>query len=385
MRWRFAILLAAAVASAPALSRPAAAQIKVGVIVSTTGSSASQGIPQRNSIALLPKGVGSTGVEYIVLDDGSDAARAVAGARKLMDEDRVDAIIGPSTTPASLAMIPVAASKKVPLIALGASSRIILPMDAQRRWVFKTSQNDSLMADAIALHMFRAGVRTVGFIGFSDAYGDSWLAEAKRALEGMTIKLVATERYGRTDTDVSAQAQKLMAAKPDAVLVGGSGSPSATPQKALRSLGYAGKYYQTHGAATADFIKLGGKDVEGTVLPAGPVLVASQLADSNPVKEVAQDYVQQYEAANGAGSVVPFGAYAYDAAAMLKMAIPVALLAAKPGTPEFRAALRDALETAYDLVLTDGVAEMTADDHSGFDKRARVMVTVQDGVWKLLP
>ena len=385
MCWRFATLLAAAVAFMPAWSRPAAAQIKIGVIVSITGTSASQGIPQRNSIALLPKGVGSQAVEYIIVDDGSDTARAVASARKLMDEDGVDAIIGPSTTPASLAMIPVAAAKKVPLITFGASSRIVLPMDAQRRWVFKTSQNDGLMADAIALHMFRAGVRTVGFIGFSDAYGDGWLAEAKRALEGMTIKLVATERYARADTDVSAQAQKLMAAKPDAVLVGGSGSPSATPQKALRSLGYAGKYYQTHGAATADFIKLGGKDVEGTVLPAGPVLVASQLPDSNPVKEAAQDYVQQYEAAYGAGSVAPFGAYAYDAAALLKMAIPVALLAAKPGTPEFRVALRGALETAYDLVLTDGVAEMTAEDHSGFDKRARVMVTIQDGAWKLLP
>ena len=385
MLQRFAALLTAAVVTTCLVSWPAAAQIKIGVVVSTTGTSASQGIPQRNSVALLPKGVGSTGIEYIVLDDGSDTARAVANARKLMDEDKVDAIIGPSTTPASMAMIPIAAAKRVPLIALGASSHIILPMDPQRRWVFKTSQNDSLMADAIALHMFRAGVRTVGFIGFSDAYGDSWLAEAKRALEGMTIKLVSTERYARADTDVSAQARKLMAAKPDAVLVGASGSPSATPQKALRSLGYAGKYYQTHGAATSDFITLGGEDVEGTVLPAGPVLVASQLPDSNPVKETAQGYVQQYEAAYGPGTAAPFGAYAYDAAAMLKMAIPVALLTAKPGTPEFRAALRDALETAYDLVLIGGVAEMTADDHSGFDKRARVMVTIQDGTWKLLP
>jgi branched-chain amino acid transport system substrate-binding protein len=385
MPWHLATLFAAAMAFMPALSQPAAAQIKVGVIVSTTGPSASQGIPQRNSIAMLPKGVGNQGVEYIVLDDGTDSARAVAAARKLIDENGVDAIIGPSTTPASLALIPIAADKKVPMIAFGASSRIILPMDPQRHWVFKTSQNDSLMADAIALHMFRAGVRTVGFIGFSDAYGDGWLAEAKRALEGMTIKLVATERYARADTDVNAQAQKLIAAQPDAVLVAGSGSPSVTPQKALRSLGYAGKYYQTHGAATMDFIKLGGKDVEGTVLPAGPVLVASQLPDTNLVKEVAQDYVHQYEAAYGTGSVSPFGAYAYDAATMLKMAIPVALLTAHPGTPEFRAGLRDALETAYDLALTDGVAEMTADDHSGFDKRARVMVTIQDGAWHLLP
>jgi branched-chain amino acid transport system substrate-binding protein len=373
MRRRFASVLAAALALVPVLALPAAAQVRIGVIVSITGPSASQGVPQRNSLAMLPKGVGNQRIEYIVLDDGTDAARAVAGARKLIDEDGVDAIVGPSTTPASLALIPIAAAKQVPVIAFGASGRIILPMDQQRRWMFKTSQNDGLMADAIALHMFRAGVRTVGFIGFGDAYGDGWLAEAKRALEGMTIKLVAVERYARADTDVSAQAQKLIAAQPDAVLVAGSGSPSVTPQKALRSLGYSGKYYQTHGAATIDFIKLGGKDVEGTVLPAGPVLVASQLPDSDPVKETAQGYVRQYEAAYGAGSVAPFGAYAYDAATLLKMAIPVALLTAKPGTPEFRASLRNALETAYDLVLTDGVAEMTPDDHSGFDKRARVM------------
>ena len=383
MLCRFAVLAALALVSS--LCRPAAAQVKIGVIVSLTGPAASQGAPERNSIAMLPQGVGNTAIEYVVVDDGSDSARAVAAARKLMEGAGVDAIIGPSTTPASLAMIAVAASKKVPMIALGASQRIILPMDDQRRWVFKTSQNDGLMADAIALHMFRAGVRTVGFIGYDDAYGESWLAEAKRALGCMTIKLVAAEKYGRADKDVSAQAQRLMDAKPDAILVGGSGSLSATPQLALRKLGYAGKYYQSHGAATMDFIKLGGKDVEGTILPAGPVLVAAQLPDSNPVKIKAEAYVEQYEATYGAGSVATFGAYAYDAATMLKTAIPVALLTSKPGTPEFRVALREALEEAYGLVLTHGVSEMTAEDHNGFDRRAWVMVTIQDGTWKLLP
>ena len=344
MRCRSALLATVTIVLLAVLVQPAAAQVRIGVIVSLTGPAASQGTPERNSIALLPNGVGSLGIEYVVVDDGSDSGRAVAAARTLMEGRGVDAIIGPSTTPASLAMIAVAASKQVPMIALGASQRIILPMDAQRRWVFKTSQNDSLMADAIALHMFRAGVRTVGFIGYDDAYGESWLAETRRALECMTIKLVAAEKYGRADTDVSAQARRLMAANPDAVLVGGSGSPSATPQLALRRLGYAGKYYQSNGAATADFIKLGGKDVEGTILPAGPVLVADQLPDGHPVKSAAKGYVGQYEAAYGRGSVAAFGAYAFDAATMLRTAVPVALLTAKPGTAEFRAALRDALE-----------------------------------------
>ena len=385
MRWRFATLFAAAVAFMPALSQPAAAQIKIGVLLSLTGPAASLGTPQRNSIALLPKGVGSMGVEYIVLDDGSDPARAVVNVRKLIDEIGVDAIIGPSITPASLAVTPVVASKQVPMIALDLSADVISPVDAQRRWVFKTSQTDSLMADAIALHMFHAGVQTVGFIGYTDAYGEGWMTEAKRALGRMNISLTIDERYARPDKDVSAQVARLMATKPDAVLIAGSGIPATVPHIALRERGYAGKIYQTHGAATMDFIKAGGKDVEGTILPAGPVLVASQLPDNNPVKSVAEAYVEQYEAVHGAGSISTFGAAAYDAATILKMAIPVALLTAKPGTPEFRIALRDGLETIYEATLTNGISEMTAEDHNGFDKRARVLVTIQDGAWKLLP
>jgi len=380
---RFAALLVAAMALA--LARPADAQVRIGVTISTTGPAASLGVPQRNSIALMPHEIGGRTVEYIVLDDGADSTRAVANTRKLIDESNVDAVIGSSTTPASLAMIDVAAEKKVPMISLAASARLIEPMDPQRTWVFKTPQNDSLMADAIADHMAKVGVRTVGFIGFNDAYGDGWLTEATRALEAKGIKLVAVEKFARADTSVTGQVLKLVAARPDAVLIAGAGTPAALPQKALHERGYGGKYYQTHGVANMDFIRVGGRDVEGTILPTGPVLVASQLADSNPIKVQAGDYVRRYEAANGAGSVATFGAHAYDAATLLQYAIPIALQSAKPGTPEFRAALRTALEGAHELVLTHGIADMTAKDHNGFDQRARVMVTIQDGTWKLLP
>lgn len=364
---------------------PASAQIKIGVTISTTGPAASLGTPQRNSIALLPTEIAGQKVEYIVLDDGSDTTRAVANARKLIDENNVDALIGSSTTPASLAMIDVAAEKKVPMISLAASSRLIEPMDAQRKWVFKTPQNDSLMADAIAEHMAKAGVKTVGFIGFNDAYGDGWLAETQRALAAKGIQLVATERYARNDTSVTGQVLKLMQARPDAVLIAASGTPAALPQKTLHERGYTGRYYQTHGVANADFLRVGGRDVEGTVLPSGPILVASQLPDGNVIKPVALEYVRRYEAANGPGSVATFGAHAYDAAILLQAAIPVALQKAKPGTPEFRSALRDALEGLSETVLTHGVSNMTPTDHNGFDQRARVMVTIKDGAWKLLP
>lgn len=383
MRRYFAILGVAA--GAAFATAPALAQVRIGVTISTTGPAASLGVPQRNSIALLPKEIGGQAVEYVVLDDGADSTRAVANTRKLIDESNVDAVVGSSTTPASLAMIDVASEKKVPMISLAASVRLIAPMDAQRRWVFKTPQNDSLMADAIAEHMAKSGVKTVGFIGFNDAYGDGWLTEATRALEANGIKLVAVEKFARADTSVTGQVLKLVAAKPDAVLIAGAGTPAALPQKALRERGYAGKYYQTHGVANMDFIRVGGKDLEGTFLPSGPILVASQLPDSNPIKVPAGDYVRKYEAANGAGTVATFGAHAYDAAILLQAAIPVALKSAKPGTTEFRAALRDALEGLHGQVLTHGIADMSDTDHNGFDKRARVMVTIQNGTWKMLP
>ena len=382
MRRRLAILLLAATATAPL---PALAQVKIGVTVSTTGPAASLGIPQRNSIALLPTEIAGQKVEWIVLDDAGDSTKAVSNARKLIDENNVDAIIGSSTTPASLALVDVAAEKKVPLISLAASARIIEPMDPARHWVFKTPQNDSLMAAAIADHMAKAGVKTVGFIGFNDAYGDGWLAVAQPALATKGIQIVDTEKYARTDTSVTGQVLKLIAAKPDAVLIAGAGTPAALPQKTLHERGYAGKYYQTHGVANADFLRVGGKDVEDTVLPAGPVLVAAQLPDGNAIKAVALPYVTEYEKKYGAGSFATFGAHAFDAAILLEHAIPSALSAAKPGTPEFRSALRDALEAEHDVVLTHGVATMSPTDHNGFDDRARVMVTIKDGAWKLLP
>jgi len=381
---RLAIMLLAATALVSA-GGVAQAQVKIGVTISMTGPAASLGVPQRNSIALMPSEVAGQQVEYIVLDDGADSTKAVANARKLIDENNVDALVGSSTTPASLAMIDVAAEKKVPMISLAASARLIEPMDAQRHWVFKTPQNDSLMADAIADHMMRNGVKTVGFIGFNDAYGDGWLTEATRAFAAHGITLVATEKFARADTSVTGQVLKLVAAKPDAVLIAGAGTPAALPQKALHERGYAGKYYQTHGIANMDFLRVGGRDVEGTVLPVGPVLVAAQLPDDNPIKAVALDYVHKYEAANGPGSVATFGAHAIDAGLMLQAAIPIALKSAKPGTPEFRAALRDALEGSKGLVLTHGISTMTPQDHNGFDQRARVMVTIAGGAWKLLP
>lgn len=376
------LTLAAMMAALPVLAQ--ADTVHVGVTLSMSGPAASLGIPESKTIALLPRKIGGADVEYTVLDDAADTTRAVSNARKLI-EDGADVLVGSSVTPGSLAMIDVAAEQKVPMIALAASARIIEPMDPQRRWVFKMPQNDSLMADAVAGAMAKRGVKTMAFIGFNDAYGDGWLAEMQRAADAKGIKITDIERYSRTDTSVTGQVLKIMATRPDAVLIAASGTPAALPQKTLHERGYTGGYYQTHGVANADFLRVGGKDLEGTILPAGPMLVASQLPDSAPTKAADLTYINAYEAANGAGSMSTFGGHAEDAGLLLEHAIPIALKTAKPGTPEFRAALRDALEGTHELVVTHGVIDMTPSNHNGFDDRARVMVTIADGTWKLLP
>jgi len=367
-----------------AVAGGALADINVGVTLSATGPAASLGIPEKNTIELLPKTIAGQKVNYIVLDDASDTTTAVKNARKLISENKVDVVIGSTTTPNSLAMIDVAAESETPMISMAASARIVEPMDDKKKWVFKTPQNDAQMSTAIVEHMTNHGVKTVAYIGFSDAYGEGWWNEFSKIAEARKIKLVGNERFNRTDTSVTGQVLKILAAKPDAVLIGGAGTPAALPQKALKEKGYKGVIYQTHGVANADFLRVCGKDCEGTVLPAGPVLVADQLPADHPVKKSATEYVSKYEAAQGKGTVSTFGAHAWDAGLLLNAAAPVALKKAQPGTKEFRAALRDALEGVKNLPVAHGVVNMSAQDHLGFDQRARVMVRVENGTWKLI-
>ncbi|WP_299021710.1 ABC transporter substrate-binding protein [uncultured Tepidimonas sp.] len=371
--------------TAVGLSAAAWADINVGVTVSATGPAASLGIPEKNTFSLLPKTIAGQKVNYIILDDASDTTAAVTNTRKLISENKVDIVIGSTITPNSLAMIDVVAEAQVPMISMAASARIVEPVDAKRRWVFKTPQNDIQMALAIASHMADNGVRTVGFIGFADAYGEGWYQEFVKAAGLKKLQIVANERYNRADTSVTGQVLKIVAARPDAVLIAGSGTPAALPQKTLKERGYGGKIYQTHGVANNDFLRVCGKDCEGTFLPAGPVLVAEQLPNDHPVKKSALAYVQAYEAAYGKGTVSTFGGHAWDAGLLLAAAAPEALKKAQPGTPAFRAALRDALENVKNVPGAHGIFNMSPTDHLGLDQRARVMVKVENGTWKYQP
>ena len=372
---RLASLCAASLALVAAA--PAAAQIKIGVNISTTGPAAAIGSSTRNAVLLWPKEIAGQKVEYILLDDASDVTSAVRNARKLTSEERVDVLVGPNTTPNALAMLDVIAEAQTPMVTLAASASIVEPVEGKRIWAFKMPQNDTHMSTILTQSMADAGIKTIGFIGFSDAYGEGWWKEFSKIAELRKLKIVASERYARTDTSVTGQILKIMSAKPDAVLIAASATPAVLPQKTLVERGYKGRIYQTHGIGTLDFLRVGGKDVEGTLFPTGPAVVAKGLPDSNPVKKVALEFTRKYEAAYGVGTTTQFAGDAWGAYMLIANAVPQALKTAKPGTSEFRAALRSAMERTTNLTVPQGVINMSEKDHVGLDQRSRVMGRIQ--------
>lgn len=376
------LVAASAAALACLVQLDARADVNVGVTLSLTGPGASLGIPTQNAIKLFPKEIAGQKITYLVIDDGSDPTNSVKNFKKLVDEDKVDVVMGSSTSPATMPLVINASEKKVPHISLAASARIVEPQDATRRWTFKAIANENVVVGLTVAHMAAGGVKTLAFIGFNDAYGESWLTELDAQAQKAGIKRVSTEKYARTDTSVTGQVLKTVAANPDAVLVAGAGTPGALPQKTLLERGYKGRIYQTYGIANRDFLRLAGKDAEGAYFAAGGVLVASQLDASNPIRTIGLEATKAYEAANGPDSMSVFVANAFDANMLLRAGLTTALAKEKPGTEAFRSALRDALEQVRGLVTTQGVINMSATDHVGYDSRAAVMMRITDGTWK---
>jgi branched-chain amino acid transport system substrate-binding protein len=359
------------------------AQVKVGVTLSTTGPAASLGIPEKNTLQLVAATPEAKNFEFIFLDDASDTTAARRNTEKLTTESQVDVIIGSSTSPNTLAMIEVASKSGTPMISLAAASRIIAPMDNDRRWSFKTAFGSLYMADAAVKHMVRSGVKKLAFIGYNDAYGEDWWNSVKESAGKNGVEIVASERYNPTDTSVAAQILKIVAAKPEAVLIGASGTPAVLPQAALLERGFKGSVYQNQGVINADYLRLGGKTVEGTFLPSSPAMVSKDLPDSNPAKDPAVSYQKLYEGKYGPNSLSGLGANAYDAWLIIQSAAVVAEKTAKPGTPEFRKALRDAIEATKNLKTTGGLVNITPEDHFGFSTDAPVVITVKGGTWTL--
>ena len=355
------------------------AQITVGVSVPMTGPASGLGIPMSNGVKMWPATVAGEKLNVIILDDATDPTKGTQNARRFVTENKADVLVGSGATPVGIAVAAVAFESKTPQLAL---SPIGLP-PGQDAWSFRMPQSNAVMANAMVSHMARNGVKTVGFIGYTDAYGEQWLQALTPLLEKAGIKLLATERFARADTSVTAQALKISAANPDAVVVVASGSGAAMPQLGIVERGYKGKFYQTHAAATRDLMRVGGKAVEGTFVTAGPVVVAEQLPDAHPSKALGVKFNAEYEKLHGAGTRNQFAAHSYDVYLMLERVVPVALRKGKPGTPEFRAALKEALETTPALAVTHGVLDFTPEDHWGYRMDTGVIMKVVNGDWKL--
>jgi branched-chain amino acid transport system substrate-binding protein len=360
-------------------SHAARPDVTIGISLPLTGAASGLGAPVRNGFALWPSEVAGEKLNLIVLDDASDPTTANQNARRFVTSDRVDLIVGSAMTPAALAMAGVAAEARTPQIAV---SPIELPA-GKDGWTFRIAHSTAVMALTLAEHMRKQGVKTLGFLGYADAYGESWLRDMTRAASERGIRITGVERFARTDTSANAQALKLALSKPDAILVVASGSGAAMPHKALVERGYKGRIYQTHSAASRDLMRVGGKDVEGAFVASGPAVVAEQLPPSHPCKAPALAFVGQYEKLYGPGTRNQFAAHTYDVLLILQNVLPVALRKAKPGTPEFRDALRDALQSTPAMALSQGVLQYTPADHFGFRPQTGVILKVVNGDWKL--
>ncbi len=371
------LVMAGALALACAAAQ---AEITVGVSLGITGPGASLGVHYRNAYQLLPKTLGGEPVRYIILDDASDPTNAAKNARKLVAEDRVDVLMGSNGVPSAVQMAQVAAESKTPITVLtpaNLSPEVL-------HWSFIVPQPTGLMMSAVAAQLQKQGVKTVGYIGYSDTWGDLVYKAIQDHAPKYGFKVVTNERYARADTSVTGQVLRIMSANPDAVVVGGSGTGGALPHVALVERGYKKPIFHNHGTVNQEFIKVGGKGVSGAVAPTGPLVVPEELPADFPTKKVSLDFTQRYEKAFGAGTRNAFAGYTYDAFLLLDAAAPAALKKAKPGTPEFREALRAALENVRNVVGSHGIYNMNPKDHNGLDERARVLVHVQDGVWRLM-
>jgi branched-chain amino acid transport system substrate-binding protein len=361
-------------------SAAAQAQIRIGAILSISGPGAAMGVGYKGAFDFFPTEIAGQKVEYIIRDDATDASTGFTIAQKMISDDHIDALIGPSLAATDAAVAPLANQAKVPMIAMA-------PYEydpAKQPYTFSDAQPLPLMVSVVFKYLQQHGVKTIGFIGFSDGWGDQVFTGTKLAAQEDGMQVLADERYARTDTSVEAQALKLISVHPQAIMMGNSATPAALPVVALRHLGYKGGIYGNHGIVSPAFIKVGGAAVSGVIADTSPLVVYDQLPDSNVIKPVATAFMKEYGEKYGPHSVSPFAGYSYDAMLLLKNAIPAALKAGKPGTGQFRDALRDTLEKTHDLVGVSGIYSMSPTNHNGQDARAAVLVQVKDGAWRAI-
>jgi branched-chain amino acid transport system substrate-binding protein len=363
---------------------PCRADITIGALLSLTGPAAGLGIPERNTIDLLPRTVAGQNVRWVVLDDASDTTTGVRVAHKMIDDEHVDVILGPSNTPNSIAILDAAMTSGTPFLSLSGSNAVIDPPSGARRWAFKMFPSERLSNDQMLDHMKATGVTSLAMIGFANALGDSIMGSMRTEAGTHGIPIVAETRYNPTDTSVTAQVLRMTQAHPGAVFVVGSSTPGTTPIIELRNRGYTGQIYTIMGIAGPDAIRVGGKALDGVMLSGVPVLTAEQLDEASPVKAAAMRFITAYETKYGAGSRNLFGATMWDAFHLVDAGAKAALSAAKPGTPEFRTALRDAMEKVKGMAGAQGVFSLTEADHSGAEPSSQVLIEIRDGGYRLV-
>lgn len=370
---------------AAALALPAAtalADLNIGVILSQTGPGASLGIPARHTVDLWPREIAGQKLNITVLDDRSDPTVAATAARQLIEDRKVDIIIGPSITPTSLSALQAAGEAKTPIFTLAGGKSIVEPLEGARTWAFKMPPDEAIPVKLILQHMQKNGQKRLATVAVANSYGQVFVDVMRAMAPEFGVEIVGAESFNPTDTSFVAQALKLLAARPDAIFIAAVGTPGAMPHVELVQRGFKGQIYQTQAIANNDFLRIGGKALDGALFPVSPLLVAEQLPDSNPVKAAAVDYVQRYENAHGPGSRSLFGAMAWDAMAFVEHAVPQALAKAQPGTSAFREALRDAIEQTQELVVSQGVYSLSPTNHNGADERSQVMVRIHGGGWQ---
>ena len=380
MRTLFAFVLATLLA----VPGTAAAQdvYKIGAIFSITGPGSSLGIPERDTAAMLETEINAKGgikgpdgkarpVKIVIYDDASDETKAVLAAKKLIDEDKVVAIVGTTLSGTSLAILDTVQKAEVPLVSCAAAAKIVEPA-AERKWVFKTPQSDALIVGALVDHLKAKGLTKVGWLNVDYAFGQlGWLAFEKAAQKaGLTI--VANEKFGQKDVDITAQLTRVKVANPQAVIIWSIPPSASIATKNFADLGLKMPLFQSHGVGNKRYIDLAGPGANGVVFPAGKLLVAEHLTDQDPQKPVLLAYAKDFEAKFGPRNT--FGGHAWDAVKLVAAAIE------KAGAD--RARVRAALEQTKNFVGITGVFDFSPTDHNGLDRRAVTMIQIVDGQWR---
>ncbi len=357
----------------------AAKPYKIGALFSITGPTSFIGEPERNTLVMLIEELNKAGginghpVEAVIYDTEGDETNTVKKATKLIIQDKVLAIIGPSRTGTTLAVIPFVERYRVPLISCAAGIKIVEPV---KPWVFKTAQSDRLAVKKIYTYCQKHGLKKVAIITVSNGFGQSGREELKRLAKPFGIIIVADELYGPKDVDMTPQLTRIRAQNPQAVICWGTNPGPAIVAKNMRQLGMKQQLFMSHGVASKRFIALAGKAAEGIILPAGKILVADQLPDNDPQKPILLQYIAKYKARYGEEPST-FGGHAYDAFTLLKKALE------EVGAD--RAKIREALEHMRGIVGIHGIFNMSPKDHNGLaEKEAFVLVQIRDGDWHLL-